>query len=60
MATLGDTSMIRRSLVIAVLAATPALALEEPVAWRGPIVMNTPEELHQAYADLRAGTFIQP
>ena len=34
--------------------------LEEPVAWRGPIVMNTPEELHQAYADLRAGTFIQP
>ncbi|HTL03905.1 MAG TPA: pirin family protein [Vicinamibacterales bacterium] len=34
--------------------------LEEPVAWRGPIVMNTPEELRQAYADLRAGTFIQP
>jgi redox-sensitive bicupin YhaK (pirin superfamily) len=34
--------------------------LEEPVAWRGPIVMNTPEQIQQAYADLRAGTFIQP
>jgi redox-sensitive bicupin YhaK (pirin superfamily) len=31
--------------------------LREPVAWRGPIVMNTPEELRQAYAELRAGTF---
>jgi redox-sensitive bicupin YhaK (pirin superfamily) len=33
--------------------------LEEPVAWRGPIVMNTDEELRQAYAELRAGTFIR-
>jgi len=32
--------------------------LEEPVAWRGPIVMNTDEELRQAYAELRNGTFI--
>ncbi|TFG51770.1 MAG: pirin family protein, partial [Gemmatimonadales bacterium] len=31
----------------------------EPVAWRGPIVMNTDEELQQAYAELRAGTFIR-
>jgi redox-sensitive bicupin YhaK (pirin superfamily) len=30
----------------------------EPVAWRGPIVMNTPEELREAYAQLRDGTFI--
>jgi len=30
----------------------------EPVAWRGPIVMNTPEELRQAYAQLRDGTFV--
>jgi redox-sensitive bicupin YhaK (pirin superfamily) len=33
--------------------------LEEPVAWQGPIVMNTQEELRQAYAELRTGTFIK-
>jgi redox-sensitive bicupin YhaK (pirin superfamily) len=34
--------------------------IEEPVAWYGPIVMNTEEQLQQAYAELRNGTFIQP
>jgi hypothetical protein len=34
--------------------------IEEPVAWHGPIVMNTQEELRQAMRDLRNGTFIQP
>ena len=33
--------------------------LQEPVAWRGPIVMNTDEELRQAYAELCHGTFIK-
>ena len=33
--------------------------LEEPVAWHGPIVMNTKEEIRQAMADLRNGTFIR-
>jgi redox-sensitive bicupin YhaK (pirin superfamily) len=33
--------------------------LQEPVAWRGPIVMNTQEQLRHAYAELRAGTFIK-
>ena len=33
--------------------------LQEPVAWQGPIVMNTREQLRQAYADLNAGTFIK-
>ena len=33
--------------------------LEEPVAWYGPIVMNTEEQLRQAYAELRDGTFIK-
>ena len=34
--------------------------IEEPVAWAGPIVMNTEAELRQAFAELRNGTFIQP
>ncbi len=33
--------------------------IQEPVAWRGPIVMNTRDELRQAYAELQAGTFIK-
>jgi len=33
--------------------------LKEPVAWRGPIVMNTEEEIRQAYLDLHMGTFIK-
>jgi redox-sensitive bicupin YhaK (pirin superfamily) len=33
--------------------------LEEPVAWYGPIVMNTQEQLQQAITELRDGTFIK-
>jgi hypothetical protein len=33
--------------------------LEEPVAWHGPIVMNTKAEIRQALADLQNGTFIK-
>ena len=33
--------------------------LNEPVAWRGPIVMNTEEELDKAYEELEEGTFIK-
>jgi len=30
------------------------------VAWYGPIVMNTQDELRQAVQELREGTFIRP
>lgn len=34
--------------------------IQEPVAWHGPIVMNTTEELIEAFDDLRNDRFIQP
>lgn len=33
--------------------------LREPVAWGGPIVMNTEEELDQAFRELRDGSFVK-
>jgi redox-sensitive bicupin YhaK (pirin superfamily) len=33
--------------------------IEEPVAWYGPIVMNTRKELEQAVSELRDGSFIK-
>lgn len=33
--------------------------LQEPVAWYGPIVMNTQQQLQQAFRELREGTFLR-
>jgi quercetin 2,3-dioxygenase len=33
--------------------------IDEPVAWYGPIVMNTKDQLQQALSELRSGTFIK-
>ena len=33
--------------------------LREPIAWRGPIVMNSQEELETAFREYRDGTFIK-
>ena len=34
--------------------------IKEPIAWYGPIVMNTKEELNQAIKDLNNNQFIKP
>jgi hypothetical protein len=34
--------------------------LGEPVAWQGPIVMNSREELKVAFDEYNNGTFIKP
>ena len=36
-----------------------AKALKEEIAWGGPIVMNTQEELEAAFRDLKNGTFLK-
>jgi redox-sensitive bicupin YhaK (pirin superfamily) len=33
--------------------------LEEPVAWYGPIVMNTQQQLRQAFEELEQGKFLK-
>jgi quercetin 2,3-dioxygenase len=33
--------------------------LAEPIAWQGPIVMNSQEQLRQAFAEYRNGTFLK-
>ena len=33
--------------------------LKEPVAWYGPIVMNTRAELKKAFEELQEGTFLK-
>ena len=33
--------------------------LREPVAWYGPIVMNTQEQLRKAFQELEQGTFLK-
>jgi redox-sensitive bicupin YhaK (pirin superfamily) len=33
--------------------------LEEPVAWYGPIVMNTQDQLRKAFDELEQGTFLK-
>jgi len=33
--------------------------LEEPVAWYGPIVMNTQQQLRDAFQELEEGTFLK-
>ena len=56
----GDEVVVRagpRGVRFLLIAGAP---IQEPVAWHGPIVMNTREELMQAFEDLRNDSFIKP
>ncbi len=53
----GDYAEIRAEKDTQILFVSSTL-LAEPVAWGGPIVMNTEEELNKAFDDLEKGTFI--
>lgn len=55
----GDQLEIRATDEPAQLLFISSEKLKEPIAWGGPIVMNTREELEQAFLELRQGTFLQ-
>lgn len=57
--TQGDRLVIKAGEEKAQVLFMSSVKLGEPVAWGGPIVMNTPQEIKQAFEDLRRGTFLQ-
>ncbi|MET3618137.1 redox-sensitive bicupin YhaK (pirin superfamily) [Peptoniphilus olsenii] len=55
----GDTLTIKNTDKKAQVLFVSSKTLNEDIAWAGPIVMNTEEELRTAFDDLRNGTFIK-
>ncbi len=55
----GDTVMITADKKPVRFLLVSGKPLKEPIAWYGPIVMNTQEELRQAFDEFREGTFIK-
>jgi len=55
----GDTVLVRAESKPARFLLVSGKPLGEPIAWSGPIVMNTPEELRQAFEEFENGTFIK-
>jgi len=55
----GDIVSIKTDLEKAQILFVSSVALNEPVAWGGPIVMNTRDELYKAFQDLDDGTFLK-
>lgn len=49
-------TVVAKSDLLLLVASAPAL--HEPIAWGGPIVMNTKEELAEAFEDLDRGAFL--
>ncbi len=55
----GDKIIIQSGSEGAQVLLISSVPLGEPIAWGGPIVMNTQDELQQAFDELRNGTFIR-
>ena len=55
----GDKLTIRAKDEDVIVLFLQSIPTNEPIAWAGPIVMNTNEDLRQASLDLRNGTFIK-
>lgn len=55
----GDKVHIRAKDVKTHLLYMSSVKLDEPIAWGGPIVMNTREELQEAFDDLQRGNFLR-
>ena len=55
----GDTVLVTTEKQPARLLLVSGRPLHEPVAWRGPIVMNTEEELATAFREFQDGSFIK-
>ena len=55
----GDNVQVRTETEGARLVLVSGPPLHEPVAWGGPIVMNTEDELRHAFMELEEGTFIK-
>lgn len=55
----GDSLTIKNGKEKAQILYMNSKALNEPIAWAGPIVMNTQEEIQKAFSELRNNTFIK-
>ena len=55
----GDTLVVRTEDDGARFLLASGRPLREPIAWRGPVVMNSEEELKQAFVEIREGTFVK-
>ncbi len=55
----GDTVVVRTEVDGARFLLASGKPLREPIAWRGPVVMNSDEELKQAFIEIREGTFVK-